>query len=302
MKVFHQKEKRCNINVSLATFRPETDQDNDQEGIDGEQPPEEEDAPSRTLVEAQQHACSYCGMKFATRGRLLMHMKFHKEDEFGHEDDYPCMVCGFICPDQFYLDQHLRKHRTAQHGCDECGMVFPKGELMLKHKRDRHPELFGQNKVKIKLRMRKKPGKNTCEVCGYTCPGAKELTEHLEKHKTLPYGCLECGTFYQKKKNLLKHLQQKHSLIEEKNAKDKKKSKQGVKKSAVSTKFRCEDCFYNAHTEEEFAEHREKHKVGPYGCDECGLVYTRKYYLDRHKEVKHGAPPHPEKTQVVFCH
>ena len=188
-----------------------------------------------------------------------------------------------------YSDRKAQtRHRIllgkVEHKCDECCMAFPDEDIMLKHKKDRHPEL--SIKLKITLPKRKKTGMNTCKTCGYACLDAKALTEHLEKHKKLPFGCAECGSVYMKESKLLKHQQEKDLCTFRKN-------QQAAMKSLVrpTTKFTCQDCFFSAPNAEELGEHREKHKIDPFGCDVCGVVYKFKKDVVVHKHAKHGVPP-----------
>nr|XP_054760079.1 zinc finger protein 271-like [Lytechinus pictus] len=287
MKLFHHKDKRPEIDVEVQQMNEDRDSS------------EERDDRDVPIGEGEEDVIGVSsGKRFPSEGPLIIHENFHQKlgivgnagGEAGNmEDCLTCEKCGFICPDKAALENHVLGHKKAPFGCDECGRVFMSHQGLTGHKRTDHGTA-SKDRLKIKLRVRRNgSGRNFCKTCGYTCAGPKEYQSHINGHKQYPFGCPECGCLYEQKTALLVHLKERHSTTSGKG--------QPILmslKTKGGDKLRCSKCGFNCPNENSFNVHMKNHDKAPYGCDICGLMYTQKQFVMRHKRAKHGIPT-PEK-------
>ncbi|XP_030833353.1 zinc finger protein 585A [Strongylocentrotus purpuratus] len=301
IKLFHHKEKRSDIDVEIQQIRD--DKEPSQERDERVTSVYEGEGDAREVSEGGRFTCGTCGKQFQSQGPLIMHEKFHQnlalgEDAGEEEDDdqsdyFPCQNCGFVCPNKSSLANHILGHKKAPFGCNECGQVCNSRKALTGHKKAEHAVdskgAGGEKRLKIKLRVRRHAsGKNFCKTCGYSCAGPKEFQSHMKGHKLYPFGCPECGCLYEQKNALLLHLKERHSTSNGK----------GQPGQTKSDKHKCTKCGFNCSDENSLKTHVKNHDKAPYGCDVCGLMYTQKQFVMRHKRVKHGAAS-PDKPSAL---
>lgn len=267
-KLFHSKDKRPSINVEMPPAPYQRQQ-------------VLESADNENGLAVSRFICTTCGKSFPSQGRLMMHEKFHSNFDLGEEEEdyFPCENCGYLCLTVAAFEEHMAKHKRAPFGCDDCGHVSTTEQSLKAHRRE-HSGAAAGSVMKIKLRLKKPGGANCCKTCGYACCNKKELVAHTKQHKTMPFGCPECGCFYKQKKTLVSHLRDKHSAPV---------PRQVPMQLVAGSSYRCKTCRFRCPDVGSLKDHLKKHIIAPYGCDECGLVYTKKQFVMRHKREKHGA-------------
>lgn len=160
--------------------------------------PMESDSPAlattrRNPVGNQQlsHPCGECGKRFASEGKLMMHVKRV------HSTDRP-HVCG-VCGKAFAIKAFLSKHELCHSKpfrCGQCGKSFASKTLQVDH----HLYVHSADRP------------HACSTCGKSYATAKALTKHRLLHSGgQPHICSACNKTYSTKADLTAHFKRMHS-------------------------------------------------------------------------------------------
>ncbi|XP_072764485.1 uncharacterized protein [Anoplolepis gracilipes] len=186
------------------------------------------------------YVCNKCN-KFFTNS---WHWENHNENECSKMANKYCKYCNITFATNLKLTRHLRKHKWEMmndpfvtiYKCVTCPKIFVDKELYEQHRNIHDPECWDKFKCTIcnrpfrdKFRLRdhiltvhenNKP--HQCDICGRRFLYLHNMT----MHRTIHFGhkCSYCDTVLKKKEDLIKHIQQSHSL--EPDAVEKLSSKQ----------------------------------------------------------------------------
>ncbi|OLY80147.1 Transcription factor IIIA [Smittium mucronatum] len=235
----------------------------------------------------------HCGKAYMRRSHLAVHERSHDENL---RRRYVCNFDG--CGKGFLTNQHLKRH-TATHSdslfkCNEigCNAVFDKRKDLTEHRQQHDGKRY------------------LCgaEGCNSKFPTPSKLREHMRVHSSTPrYMCgyVGCTEKFTKRTLLLKHIKEIHK----------------------PTSYKCQICEKDFSRKDVLDEHMETHEINravigcshpnctrfyfkqsslnhhiksfheqikPFSCAEsgCGMTFSRKHLLARHKKV------HLEKDQT----
>ena len=131
-------------------------------------------------------ACSHCGKKFGTKGRLKRHLIVHTK-----ERPFSCQFCDYTCAQKDNIIRHTRTHTGERpFTCDVCHKTFTENAHLRQHRVTHTGE---------------KPYK--CDQCGKKFGWKTSLIEHVRIHSGLkPYGCDNCGRMFSRARVRNQHL------------------------------------------------------------------------------------------------
>lgn len=162
--------------------------------------------------------CNVCGSYWATKSKLVAHMKFHAAPEFTCE----------ICSKSFCVKGSLVQHKQSVHldlrpfFCDICGKKCKtKGQLKNHQSRHSDERPFKCQKCpstfKLKFDLSEHESKThtsadplTCNVCGKLFKGKSTLRVHMALHYGEDHKCPHCNTTYKDKGALRFHVRTIH--------------------------------------------------------------------------------------------
>lgn len=258
--------------------------------------------------------CNICNYVARSQGLLGEHMAQHRDKPYG------CEKCGCMYAGRSKLYKHLRlKHGASQERfltpqrrenilkylaeqtvqgirCKECGFTCRDEKSLQEHRQThKYPRRASDPQALRDVEC--------CEMCGFKTADEERFTEHINKHVTYPHGCRKCGNTYMTKKSLLRHHQEKH----QDQYLDNKDIDRSIGQRATLTHARhknaCPKCAFYTPQKAVLQKHISKHRRFPYGCIECGIVYTRNSTLRRHQRAKHlhlftGDVKQPNKDEI----
>ncbi|CAG0885567.1 unnamed protein product [Darwinula stevensoni] len=162
------------------------------------------------------------------------------------ERPFHCPHCTKTFAARSKLNVHLQDHDDKNHICPECGKIFRRWDLLEKH---------------LKTHSQEKPFK--CPTCPKAFNMRKKLTDHLKVHeKRHSAGGEHSSWLRQERKSPKRH------KVEGLYACPMKKCKVGFPDMALLQKH------FRAHI-----------KGRSYMCEECGLLVTSQFTLQRHQKV-----------------
>lgn len=266
--------------------------------------------------------CRFCGNTYTKNSSLMRHTRekhMGAVDDASGEEGAPhtgrpkedaCSRCGFSPPDQRMLTEHVAKHAKYPFGCGICGNVYTQNKLMLRHQREKHGAVRDTSRLDQRVKQPKvsqiaagvelpeglKIRGDTCPRCGFRPLDQRLLGNHVVLHLTHPFGCKICGNVYTKKIYTSIHMQEKHHAdTRNTTGEEQHESRFQKPRSSLPSSLRmtgdpsiCHVCNFHAPNERFLREHMSKHVTHPFGCKECGNVYTQNKYLNRHKKEKHS--------------
>nr|XP_054759966.1 histone-lysine N-methyltransferase PRDM9-like [Lytechinus pictus] len=237
------------------------------------------------------YGCEKCGRVYMSRGKLYDHLR----------RKHGATKIHYLTPQRRQRIMKYLKEMTVQVlRCGECGFSCRDRKSLEVHKQSHKLVRKVVRKVSTPVDL---TDAETCEICGFKTRDEEFFTEHINKHVAFPFGCKKCGNTYTTKKSLLRHHHEKHEEQDLDN-RDLDQSL-GLKARLVHSKHKdaCPECaFYTPH-KSVLNKHIARHKEFPYGCIECGNVYTRNSTLRRHQRSKHihlftGGFEGPEKKEI----
>lgn len=167
-------------------------------------------------------ACPICGKVFASQGNMLRHRKeFHFPKELVPKP-FICNVCGSHWATKSKLVAHMKYHAAPTFTCDLCGKKFCFKGTLVQHKQLVHMDIrpffcdICGKKYKTKHQLQNHQAIHTDErpfKCP-KCPATFKLKHSLYEHETKthtssgPLACYICGKLYKVKSTLRVHMAQ----------------------------------------------------------------------------------------------
>lgn len=240
-----------------------------------------------------------CDIEFVSSRSLLRHCK-------EHENPITCSKCGETPPSRvLYV-----KHMSDEHGiivslkekkrnkdtciCNECGKEYKGKEKMKNHLLQVHFNsvvhiceicaIFYKTAISLQEHINRehlgiKPPKAQCTLCGKWVQ-ERCLTAHIKNHTQEPVAgnCPNCGQFFKNKKNLQRHVRERHS--------------------EASNRFQCTYCPKAFFHDKKLQEHIATHTGIPlYTCEWCTAVFKSSGNIAAHKRKLHPAEYEQQKMQ-----
>ena len=238
------------------------------------------------------HACSDCGLTFATRSELLVHScvkvkqqynymchkckkTFHNHQDFyknihAHKlsPPYMCFVCGLKLTTKDDLFEHIDKHEFTAYRCEKCRRDYTKfSSLLSDHCRHVCKQCGAQFNQKMHLGTHER--KHYVDE-PYKCPKCTErfshqhaLTRHIHEHgEEKTFKCSACTEEYSRCGELIQHIVTIHT-----------NGQKGV----------CPTCHKMFKCKSNLIEHIRKHTgARPYVCKTCAKTFSQASALGRH--------------------
>ncbi|XP_063706062.1 transcription factor grauzone-like isoform X2 [Culicoides brevitarsis] len=234
------------------------------------------------------HRFICCDMEFSTRKTIIRHCQ-------DHENPISCTQCSFIALNKIKFLQHMadahdvklkmpvKKHDVALYTCNECGKQLIgkhkiKGHLLQVHFHNVHicetcavvykTHNSLQNHIKREHLGIKEP-RRQCPQCGNWVQESS-LPTHIKNHQVerIKLSCKICNKEFMGKKNLQRHVREKHT--------------------ERAFKFRCSYCSKSFSQEKKMNEHVATHTGIPlYECEFCAAVFNSCGNFAAHKRKLH---------------
>lgn len=212
-------------------------------------------------------ACSTCQKLCSTYDRLREHQRQHRHGIFTNAPDV-AFICD-ICEKTFSSAKYLKSHQGQAHDekeakCELCGKICKNRESLRSHSRYH---------VKVE-----------CPAC-LKIFTKRSLHGHMLTHSSENrFECDLCDHFTIWKKNLRKHIQEKHlqkTLVNESECEDAKSKFHG----AV---FECDECSFQTTNGSNLMKHKRTHNKS-ISCSTCKNLYASNDALVRHqRDRRHG--------------
>lgn len=199
-----------------------------------------------------------------------------------HED------CIHKEPQPFKWKGGLQSHWLALHateadktyGCSYCVKKFASNNLRNKHEKSAHVLPY------------------PCQDCGKRFAAKTALTVHMRVHTgERPFVCEVCGVGFIQKDNLKQHTELRHSSGEPvkkhkcENCGKLFRLRSNLKRHRLThvagKQFVCEECGKGYKERATLNQHMETHSGNRVSCETCGLTFSSRLYLRRHRNRKH---------------
>lgn len=245
-------------------------------------------------------SCEACGMHFSDRKdhrthAMRKHCLISMSSQKKRKRDIVCKYCNKVFASFMAARNHkLANHMDqANHHCNDCGAAFFGSQALKKHR----IMLIECKKKSVQANMallKSKSGTEAfkCNPCNLTFKTEDELRDH--KMKTENPKCIElfiacevCGTKFQKRETLRRHMKNKHS------------DERTDKESEPKKKVQCRKC------KEYFNGYRLLNSHGCFGkneCRFCGEKFAHFSLLSRHRLKFHSkeATHKCDKCESIF--
>ncbi|XP_060062540.1 zinc finger protein 69-like [Ylistrum balloti] len=269
----------------------------------------------------QAKSCEMCHEEFLSQESIALHRcKNRKKSHVGLR---LCRVCG----DEFQTARLLSDHMCSEHGiqksryfCEYCSAGFIKKQSVYKHYK-KHAEgkivcmKCGHFSVDLAAHnehssTHKKTGAYSCDKCSATF--AK--SQHFDRHSANEHSCPLCSLRYCTRRELCRHLKEKHGIIRSNDGKVYKcdvcckafdrpytldvhkrihTGERPVECTACKLFFRTgKALFKHKQTYTHSIKAGEEVKERTFLCSICGKAYFRKHALQRHMSYHTGEKPH----------
>lgn len=257
------------------------------------------------MHEAKGFECKICREKFAFRTPFIQHY------DSSFQGDFFCKNCG---PEKSFHSkakflEHLQsEHQTNKAPCPFCDEIYTNATRFYSHLNDAHwskqkPLTCSEDEKKehdpslIKCSLCSKTftsyadlaehtsnyhltdqvGGLSCHICNYQIPSWRQYKYHMERHEynlEKPFGCHDCGVFFNTKEYLKNHILSTHV-------------------SQDSCNFLCDKCdrrfatqkFLTAHLRSKHSEKKIERK--PVICELCKKQYSSEMSLRTHMKTVH---------------
>ena len=278
-----------------------------------------EDLSPAGMDDMNGNECSICRKSFSARYKLVRHVKGvhdkikdYKCDNCSYEcsqksslnmhimdvhmKDFKCDQCDYATGRKYYLSVHIRKHHSNEtpksrdnpnHKCDQCGKTFCNKQKLQYHVKCIHD----------KIRDYK------CDFCNHASTSKYNLGVHVRGvHSNKEnFKCDECTFQHPHKKKLKQHVRKEHPKHAGKNHDDDEEERSQASLPPVENSSResieavvikpvRETVKISQETpmqEKQSCRLSTKNKVPQYSCDQCEYKFSKKQYLERHKNSVH---------------
>ena len=213
------------------------------------------------------YPCEICGVKFAFRAFLLVHMKSHQVDKTSSRL-YVCDECGLDAKTPTRLKRHMLTHTNEK--CYKCCVCFKESphygtaklHLMTHEKKftlegqdDKSEVTRGTalaNQATVAGAGETSSGGLLCDLCNQTFKTKKDLINHNKISNPLTHKCEECDAAFPFRAYLLVHM------------------KNHGKDKLNGTLYKCDECGLNAKNTTRLKRHMITHtKEQCYKCCIC---------------------------------
>uniref|UniRef100_A0A336LUR8 CSON005343 protein n=1 Tax=Culicoides sonorensis TaxID=179676 RepID=A0A336LUR8_CULSO len=239
-----------------------------------------------------------CDIEFSTRKTIIRHCH-------DHENPISCMQCSYTALNKIQFLQHMadvhdvklkmpvKKHDVALYTCNECGKQLIgkhkiKGHLLQVHFHNVHicetcavvykTHNSLQNHIKRDHMGIKEP-RRQCPQCG-NWVAESSLPTHIKNHQIqkVKLSCKICNKEFMGKKNLQRHVREKHT--------------------ERAFKFRCTFCPKSFSQEKKLLEHQATHTGVPlYECEFCSALFNSCGNFAAHKRKLHPVEYEQQKLE-----
>ncbi|KAI4455324.1 finger putative transcription factor family-related [Holotrichia oblita] len=164
------------------------------------------------------HVCDVCGLKCASNGSLVEHMRTHTGDR-----PFKCEMCGKGFAQKGTLNVHIKSRHTGEkvHVCETCGKAFTTSAELRKHGLVHVTEFektficdvegcgkaFRTKQGRRDHMKRHNPDKkHKCTICQKAFFDGQGLKRHIIIHTgEKPFECATCHKTFNRKSNLQIH-------------------------------------------------------------------------------------------------
>ena len=151
----------------------------------------------------------------------------------------------------YHLKKGIKRERTGQFVCPECGIVVVRKSSLKKHLQEIHQGI-----------------RYPCDQCPHQAKTKISLKHHIESaHEGKRYYCDQCEYAAVSNGSLKKHLRETH----------------------CERNYICDDCDFRAKTAKILKVHVDAiHLKIKLTCPECGSKHSQQGHLTKHRKLKHG--------------
>ncbi|EZA53469.1 hypothetical protein X777_06550 [Ooceraea biroi] len=222
--------------------------------------------------EIRKYACVFCNFRFNRLTTLHAHVKEkHRSSNVTSPKQFNCMICGYECSSETYLNRHVRKHRkknTTSFACDMCSFECKRSTTLASH--------LARNHKKAK----------------------KEPAKCAKKRRRIT----KCNFGESPKRTTLISYENDPNLVikEEVCTEDCSEAAAAVaadvpkRANQKNAGERCDLCDFTCTKKSTLYSHKRRHKVEDvgevYACNECGFKTSKKSSLYSHIKRKHREP------------
>ena len=255
------------------------------------------------MSQIQATECTFCGVKFHSKERLLEHFKseltfcgtkykcnqchyqavdkidFKSHQVKEHVVEYSCEKCEFISNKKVYLYYHVKNmHGTVTHYCQDCEFKSKSKQNLKTHIQSIHENIYfncqqcefqtaRKRNLKSHIQSIHEKRKFPCHQCDYKASSKSLLWSHVQSnHKKITHPCSKCEYKATRKENLIKHERSMH----------------------LNIKLPCKECGFEFTDPSNLKKHKQsKHLKLLYPCPQCSQSYTKKYDMRKHVQRYH---------------
>ncbi|XP_053620756.1 zinc finger protein 236-like isoform X2 [Plodia interpunctella] len=226
--------------------------------------------------------CKICKTEFKSKFHLYEHTKMMHL--LGNSNFSSCKTCGRTFVNSKKLVNHIKTHNTKE--CQLCSKIFATQSHYNSHMQ-RH---------KMKLKIIREKGVQTCSFCEKACLNDNELTVHVNKvHLQIkPYNCDMCERQFYSESNLNCH-KRVHSMYSKekcnfcgKNLKTRKALVIHLRKHIGVKPYKCMICTQSFYSQGKLKNHMRIFHGGKFCCKLCKTVFVTKYRLKEHVNKAHN--------------
>ena len=151
----------------------------------------------------------------------------------------------------YHLKKGIKRERTGQFVCPECGIVVVRKSSLKKHLQEIHQGI-----------------RYPCDQCPHQAKTKISLKHHIESaHEGKRYYCDQCEYAAVSNGSLKKHIRETH----------------------CERNYICDDCDFRAKTAKILKVHVDAiHLKLKFTCPECGSKHSQQGHLIKHRKLKHG--------------